>query len=147
VERRALNADETLGLGLGEVAQYVIVTGVRRLPSSSEITAYVKIYLAKRFGSIVARIGSNPNLVSMLIEKHFGVSTNSIRQEISAPMLEPDVLKQLRPSKNAGIAQRALLFRRWHLTAEDDLLMCSENFFLNPEFAFNFRLVRQNRST
>jgi len=143
VEQREFSLREARVRGLNDGVPYSVITGVRRLPGSSSVTAYAKVYVPQKYSEVIPYVGRNAHLVSGLIEERLGISTMSIRQEISAPVLNKEMRRQFGKSDVSSALNRGLLFRRWHLDRDDELIICSENQFLDPDFSFNFLLVRK----
>ena len=138
VEHRALRPYETEPLGLATEDRFAVIKGVRVLTAEHEKTiAYVKVYVPERYASVVDQIGTVPGLISTLIEQRFGVAVDVIRQEISAPFLDREMRSELEQANIAIPSERALLSRRWYLDNSGEIIICSENIFVEQDFSFN----------
>ncbi|MBI3067520.1 MAG: GntR family transcriptional regulator, partial [Betaproteobacteria bacterium] len=143
VERRALRPREAEPLGLAPDDQFAVVQGVRVLAAGDEETiAYVKVYVPDRYSAVAEEIGTVPGLVATLIEQHFGVSVDVIRQEISAPLLDDETRIELKKANLEIASERTLVSRRWYLDKGGEIIICSENIFVDPDFSFDTVLSR-----
>jgi GntR family transcriptional regulator len=143
VQTRVLWPYEAESLALATEDRFAVVTGMRILTADEEEDiAYVKVYVPEQFASVVDQIGRVPRLVSTLIEQRFGVVVDAIRQEIAAPVLDPQLCQELGQAGVEIPTERALIARRWYLDEEGEIIICTENIFLDPNFAFNTLLSR-----
>ena len=140
VERRALQLREAERFGLTNGEQYAIVKGVRVV--EKKVIAYVKVLLPKVYTGVAERIGTAPVLVASLIEEEFGVPVHLIRQEISAPVVDAGLRAEMRKARLELPSDRTLVSRRWYLDESGEVILCSENVFLEPDFSFHTVLSR-----
>lgn len=136
VERRGLERSEAEPFGLNIGEPFAIVKGVR-VVSDEKIIAYVKVYLPKQYAAVADRIGDTPGLVASLVEEQFGVPVHVLRQEISAPVIGPRLRGELRKARLGLPSDRPLVSRRWYIDESGEVILCSENVFLEPDFSFH----------
>lgn len=146
-EERALMAHEAepFALPLDEV--FAVIKGQRVLPSTVDKTiAYVKVYVPHRYAAVVEAIGATHGLISTLIEQRFGVTLDVIRQEIAAPFVPVHTRAELEAAGMEVASERTLVCRRWYLDTNGELMLCTENLFVDPDFSFNTVLSRTRQS-
>ena len=148
VEERLLSPHELERFALAAEDRFAVVTGIRTVTTDEDKDiAYVKIFVPERYASVTDQIGRVPRLVSTLIEQRFGVHVDVIRQEILAPFLDHQLRSELQLAGIDMPGDRALTARRWYLDEDGEIVICSENIFLDPNFSFNTVLSRTHGAT
>ena len=141
-ERRRLRPDEACGLGLDRTRAYLVIRARRVLVGDPHHQlAFVKVYIPLAYAVIADEIGRSSELVIRLIESRCGVVVDRIRQEITAPKLNPVLRREMR-TLGIAVSERALVARRVYLDKGGAPLECTESVFIDPDFTFVTTLSR-----